>query len=63
MLIHAAECFQSKQYCNPSGSGAKAKFLIMTNSEKVSRNKWDIDGQPDIAIWPTKTEVLISPKV
>jgi len=29
----------------------------------VSTNKCDIDGKPEIAIWPPKPEVLISSKV
>jgi len=29
----------------------------------VSTNKCDIDGQPEIAVWPSKLEVLISPTV
>jgi len=35
----------------------KAKFSTTTNSEKVSTNKCDIDGQPEIATWPFKPEV------
>ena len=30
---------------------------------KVSTNKSDIDGQPEIAVWPSKPEVLISATV
>ena len=39
---------------------AKAKFSTTTYSEKVATNKCDIDGQLEIAIWPSKPEVLIS---
>jgi len=32
----------------------------MPNSKKVSTNKCDIGGHPEIAMWPSKPEVLIS---
>jgi len=41
----------------------KTKFTTTSNSKKVSTNTCDIDGQPEIAMWPSKPEVLISPTV
>jgi len=41
----------------------KTKFSTTPNSKKVSTNKCDIDGQPEIATWPSKPELLISPTV
>jgi len=41
----------------------KTKFSTTRNSKKVSTNKCDIEGQPEIATWPSKPEVLISPTV
>jgi len=38
----------------------KTKFSTTPNSKKVSTNKCDIVGQPEIAMWPSKPEVLIS---
>jgi len=50
-----------KCYCNSSAK--KMKFSNTPNSNNVSTNKFEIDGQPEIAMWPTKPEVLISPTV
>ena len=43
---------------------AKAKIFDYDKlKESVHTNKRDIDGQPEIAIWPLKPELLVSPKV
>jgi len=36
------------------------KVSTTPNSKKVSTNKCDIDGQPEIAMRPSKPKVLIS---
>jgi len=41
----------------------KNKVCDHTNSEKVSTNKCVIDGQPEIAVWLSNPEVLISATV
>ena len=38
----------------------KSNFLTTSTSKKVFRSHCDNDRQPEIAIWPTKPEVLIS---
>jgi len=37
---------------------AKAKFSTTTNWKKVSTNKRDIDGQPEVAMWPRNRKYL-----
>jgi len=44
-------------------SSSKSKVFDHGKLEKVSTNKCNIDGQPEVAIWLSKPEVLISPKV
>ena len=49
-------------YCNKFYREEK-QFSTTTYSNKLSKvftNKCDIDGQPEIAVWPSKPEVLIS---
>jgi len=42
---------------------AKAELSATANLKKVFKNKYDIDGQPEIAVWPSRPEVLLFPKV
>jgi len=57
MSTQTAECFSITVLL------AATKVFDNGNSKKVTTDKCDIDGQPEIAIWPSKPEVLISPKV
>jgi len=47
-------------YCN---SRAVNKLFDHSKLKELSTNKCDIDGQPEIGMWPSKREVLISPTV
>jgi len=38
----------------------KPKFSTTPDSKKVFTNKCVIDGQPEVAVWPSKPEVLSS---
>jgi len=38
----------------------RKKFSTTPNSKKVYINNCFIDGQPEVAVWPSKPEVLIS---
>ena len=50
----------STTYCN---STEKKQFSTAPHSKKVYINKCFIDGQPEVAVWPSKPEVLISATV
>jgi len=36
-----------------------SKFLTTASSKEVSPGDYDNDGQPEIAMWPPKPEILI----
>jgi len=50
-------------YCNKFNREEKQKFSTTTYSNKVSKvstNECDINGQPEIATWLPKPEIVVS---
>jgi len=42
---------------------ANLGFSTTANSQKVSTSDYNIERQPEIAIWPPKPEVVIPPEL
>jgi len=55
MLIHTAECLQSKYYCN---SSCKSKIFDQPSSKTVLAHDYDNDRQPEMTVWPPKPEIF-----